>query len=308
MTKRSLERSPIPDPKARPLASNEQTVRANGVDLCVQTFGDPAGPAILLIHGAAASMLWWEDEFCARLAAGPRFVIRYDNRDTGRSVTYEPGAPSYTFRDLVEDSAGVLDAFGLGSAHIVGISMGGGIAHQLALGHPDRVESLTLISTSPGGPDLPPMSEEFLAHVREAVVPDWSDRTAVIDYIVDLMRASSGGSRPFDEVGARDLVSRDVDRAVNIESSMTNHSVFDAGDPLPEPPGEVCAPTLVIHGAEDPVFPLGHALALAKDIPGAQLLTLEQMGHELPRTVWDIVVPAILRHTSVGLEDDPRSE
>lgn len=280
-------------------ASEERIVRANGVDLCVQTFGEPAHPAILLIQGTGASMLWWEEEFCERLASGSRFVIRYDNRDTGRSVTYEPGAPGYTFLDLVDDAAGVLDAFGLGSAHIVGISMGGGLAHQLALDHPDRVETLTLISTSPGDPDLPPMSDEYLAHLQGAVAPDWSDRAAVTEFMVDHMRASAAGSRTFDDAGVRDLIRRDLDRAVNIASSA-NHSVLDFGDPSPEPPGELRVPTLVIHGTEDPVLPLAHAYAMEKEIPGAKVLTLERMGHELPRRVWAEVVPAIVRHTGNG--------
>jgi len=103
---------------------HDEIVHANGVDLCVETFGDPTDPAILLVMGSTASMDWWEDEFCARLAAGSRLVIRYDHRDTGRSVSYEPGAPPYTMRDLAADAVGLLDALDLASAHLVGMSMG----------------------------------------------------------------------------------------------------------------------------------------------------------------------------------------
>src|SRR5687768_11365616 len=113
--------------------TGQRIVRANGVELCIETFGDPAGPAILLIGGAASSMNWWEDEFCERLAAGHRFVIRYDLRDTGESVSYEPGAPQYTGADLVADAVGLLDTLEVGRAHVVGISMGGGIAQHMAL-------------------------------------------------------------------------------------------------------------------------------------------------------------------------------
>ena len=285
--------------------SQPRMVQTNGVDLCVQTFGDAASPAILLIGGAASSMDWWEDEFCERLASGPRFVIRYDLRDTGQSVSYEPGAPAYGHSDLVADAVGLLKALTIVRAHLVGISMGGGVSQRLALDHPDRVVSLTLISTSPGGPggpdnpDLPPMSDELASLFAEpAAEPDWSDRAAVIDYIVEGQRPFVG-SYPFDDEGLRALVGRVVDRTVNIASSMTNHWILDGGEPLRPRLGEITAPTLVIHGTEDPLFPFGHAEALAAEIPGSRLLPLEGVGHEMPpRPVWDQVVAAILTHTA----------
>src|SRR5215203_5779252 len=248
MTRSNRERLPTPDSEIRPTGSNERVVRAHGVDLCVQTFGDPADPAILLIHGAATSMLGWEDEFCERLAAGSRFVIRYDHRDTGRSVGYEPGAPPYTLRDLTADAIGLLDVFGLKSAHLVGRSMGGGIAMLAALDYPDRVASLTLVGTSPGGPDLPPMSEEFLAHIGGAGNPDWSDREAVIDHVIGMLRVFSGGSDHLDETTMRDLVGRDVDRTVSVASSQINHFAMDLGEPFRDRLGEIDVPTLVVHG------------------------------------------------------------
>ncbi len=201
-------------------------VHANGVPLCAETFGDPADPAILLIMGAASSMLWWEEEFCERLAAGRRFVIRYDHRDTGQSVTYEPGAPAYTFADLVDDAVGLLDAFSLPRGHLVGMSMGGAIAQLAALDQPDRVASLTLISTSPAGPgegDLPPMSDELRALYADAPgEPDWSDRDAVSDYFVAGARPLASEARPLDEPLWRSIARRDFDRSINI-ASMTNH-------------------------------------------------------------------------------------
>src|SRR5215207_8520717 len=144
--------------------SPTEIVRANGVDICVQIFGDPTDPVVLLIMGSSASMDWWEDEFCERLATGSRFVIRYDHRDTGESVSYDPGAPPYAFHDLVDDAVDLLDHFGVAGAHVVGMSMGGAIAQLMALDHPDRVDSLTLISTGPArpgpdDPDLPAMSD-----------------------------------------------------------------------------------------------------------------------------------------------------
>ena len=285
--------------------SRPKLVSANGVDLCVQTFGEASEPAILLIGGAESSMDWWEDEFCERLASGPRFVIRYDLRDTGQSVSYEPGAPGYDGFDLVADAVGVLDALRIARAHVVGISMGGGIGQHLALEHAGRVATLTLISTSPVGPrdadkpDLPQMSEELASRFAEpAPEPEWSDREAVIDYIVEGLRPYSG-SFPFDEEGQRALVERVVDRTVNVASSMKNHWIIDGGEPLRRTLGEVSVPTLVLHGTEDALFPFAHAEALAEEIPGARLLPLEGMGHEMPpRPLWNQVVGAILEHTA----------
>jgi pimeloyl-ACP methyl ester carboxylesterase len=293
--------------------STPRLVRANAVDLCVQTFGKVGDPAILLIGGAETSMDWWEDEFCELIAAGPRLVIRYDLRDTGQSVTYEPGAPGYDGSDLLADALGVLDALGIARAHLIGISMGGAMAQHLALEHPDRVATLTLISTSPIGargpdkPDLPPMSARLASHfAAPAPEPDWSDREAVIDYIVDGLRPYAG-SLPFDEAGQRALVERVVDRTINIASSMKNHWIIAPGEPVRGRLDELNVQTLVIHGTEDPLFPYGHAEALADEIPGARLLPLEGGGHELPaRPFWHRVVAAILDHTAEPEREEAR--
>jgi pimeloyl-ACP methyl ester carboxylesterase len=282
---------------------HDRVVRANGVDVCLETFGDPGDPAILLIMGSTASMDWWEDEFCERLAAGPRFVIRYDHRDTGRSVSYEPGAPPYGLRDLEADAVGLLDAVGVVRAHLVGMSMGGGIAQLVALDHPDRVASLTLIATAPAAPgpddpDLPQMPEATRAKFAAAAEPEWSDREAVIDYIVYLERVCASGSRSFDEAAMREVAVRALDRTDSIASFMTNHGVIDEGERWRERLGELHVPTLVVHGTEDPVLPYANGVALAREIPGAELLTLEPTGHELPRATWDVVVPALLQPTS----------
>jgi pimeloyl-ACP methyl ester carboxylesterase len=304
MIGKSGTRPPTSDVTGRSFASPETMVEANGVDLCVQSFGDPAHPALLLIHGATTSMHGWEDEFCARLASGERFVIRYDHRDTGRSVSYPPGEPGYALRDLAEDAVALLDVFALGSAHLVGRSMGGGLAMLAALEHPDRVASLTLIGTSPGGDDLPPMSPEFLAFIGEEG-PDWCDREAVVEHVMRFLRIASGGSGHLDEAVMRDRISREIDRTRNVASSQINHFAMEVGEPIRDRLGEIRAPTLVIHGDRDPLFPLGHALALVNEIPGARLLTLEGTGHELPRATWDIAVPAIIQHTS-GTDGTPK--
>ena len=282
-------------------AAVKRLVQANGVDLCAETFGDRTEPAILLVMGSSASMDWWEDEFCERLAAGSRFVLRYDHRDTGGSVSYEPGAPPYTLRDLVDDAVGLLDALDLAAAHLVGMSMGGGIVQLAALDHPGRVLSITLISTSPAGPgpddpELPGMSEEALARFPSEQ-PDYSDRAAAVDHVVGLARASAG-SRPFDESAVREVAGRAFDRTANFASTMRNHDIIVGGvERWRERLAGLKTPTLVIHGTEDPVLPHPHGVALAQAIPGAELLSLEGAGHELPASVWDAVVPAILAHT-----------
>jgi pimeloyl-ACP methyl ester carboxylesterase len=273
-------------------------IEANGVELCTEAFGNPADSPILLIMGIGASMLWWEEGFCRMLADAGRFVIRYDHRDTGRSVSYEPGRPEYTGADLTADAAGVLDGFGISAAHLVGVSAGGGIAQEVALDSADRVLSLTLISTSPatrGDRDLPPPTPAFSRFVAAAEA-DWSNPSSVIDYLVAYWRILTGGERPFNEGRLRELVRRDVERARDF-AAVQNHDLMSHGEGSPRPLSSITAPTLVIHGTADPMFPLEHGRALAEEIPGARLLTLEGAGHGVDRVDWDAIVAAILEHT-----------
>src|SRR6188508_1184699 len=206
-------------------------IEANGVELCTESFGRPADPPVLLIMGVGASMLWWEEGFCRLLAEGDRFVIRYDHRDTGRSVTYEPGRPRYAGSDLVADAVGVLDGYGLVAAHVVGVSAGGAFAQLLALGFPDRVLSLVLISTSPATPGergLLSAMDRYQQFVTSATV-DWSDERSVIEYLVGYARVLAGAARPFDEAAMQELVRRDVERAHNIAASE-NHGLAAEGE------------------------------------------------------------------------------
>ena len=274
-------------------------VEANGVELCTETFGDPADPPILLIMGIGGSMLWWEEGFCRQLAGRGRFVIRYDHRDTGRSVTYEPGRPAYTGADLVADAAGLLDAYGIPAAHVVGVSAGGAFAQLLALGFPAHALSLVLISTSPALPldrELPPADERYAQFLATAEV-DWSKRESVIRYLVDYGRLLAGGKRAFDEAAVTELVRRDVERARDIAASE-NHGLIADGEPPQTPVSSIAVPTLVIHGSADPLFPLEHGQALAAEIPAARLLTLEGAGHGVDRSDWEDIVGAIGGHTA----------
>jgi pimeloyl-ACP methyl ester carboxylesterase len=249
--------------------------------------------------GIGASMLWWDEGFCRMLAEGGRFVIRYDHRDTGRSVTYEPGRPEYTAADLVADAAGVLDAYDIPAAHVVGVSAGGAFAQLLALEFPDRVLSLVLVSTSPATPGergLPASNERYRRFVATAEV-DWSDAGSVIEYLVGYARTLAGGERPFDEAAARELVRHDVERATNIAASE-NHGAIAGGAAPAEPLSSIAVPTLVIHGTADPMFPPEHGRALADEIPTARLLTLAGAGHGVDRADWETIVHTIIEHTA----------
>jgi pimeloyl-ACP methyl ester carboxylesterase len=280
---------------------SERMIEANGVELCAEAFGDAADPPILLIMGMGGSMLWWEADFCRMLARGGRFVIRYDHRDTGRSVTYEPGHPQYTGADLVADAVGVLDAYGIAAAHVVGVSAGGAFAQLLALGFPDRVLSLILISTSPATPgerSLPSATERFNRFLASAEV-DWSDQRSAIEYLVAYERILAGGMRPFDDAAWHELVRRDVERARDIAASQ-NHNMIPEGDVPSEPISSIAVPTLVIHGTADPMFPLAHGQALAEEIPGARLLILEGAGHGVDRADWSTIARTMLAHTAVA--------
>ena len=277
----------------------ERMIEANGVELCTESFGDPADSPVLLVMGLGGSMLCWEEGFCRILAGGGRFVIRYDHRDTGRSVTYKPGCPGYTGADLVGDAAGVLDAYGVSAAHVVGVSAGGAFAQLLALEFAERVLSLVLISTSPATPgdrDLPPPIDEFGQFVSTADV-DWSDRESMIEYLVAYSRLLAGGRRPFDEAAMRELVRRDVKRARDFGATR-NHDLLPEGESSSKPLCSVKVPTLVIHGTADPMFPIEHGEALAGEILGARLLRLEDAGHGVDRADWAAIGRGILEHTA----------
>ncbi|GAA3998053.1 MULTISPECIES: alpha/beta fold hydrolase [Streptomyces] len=274
----------------------EQLLKINGTELCVETFGDRATPPIMLVAGSAASMLWWDAELCEQIAARGRFVVRYDHRDTGRSACYPPGQPAYSFTDLTLDVLGIQDVLGIERAHVVCQSMFGGIGLMLGVDHPDRVASLTFVSSSTGADDLPPPSSD-LAMPAE---PDSSDAAAVVEYVVAGSRAYAGGSPHFDEAAVRALVERDVARARNYASTLVNHYAIEFDGPARGGFGDITAPTLVVHGDHDPLLPLPHGEALRDAIPGAELLVLKGAGHDLPRPVWDDFVSALARHTEGG--------
>ncbi|MFI7060210.1 alpha/beta fold hydrolase [Kribbella sp. NPDC050124] len=273
-------------------------VEVNGVELCVETFGDPADPPVLLI---GITMESWPDELCAALAG--RYVVRYDLRDTGQSTYVDPDKPTYTLRDLVTDASELLTALELGRAHVAGLGVGGFVAQLLALDHPDQVASLTLVSTRPVAPgrvdrDLPDHDPEVMKQLFGRPQPDWTDRDSVIDYMTG-SAALLGGSAGFDEQDARATAGQIFDRSRRTaKAQRASHlgTAFAAIDCRPRWRNrlpEITAPTLVIHGDEDPFFPHGNGKAVATEIPSATLLTLPGTGAGLPRPTWPTVGEAL---------------
>jgi pimeloyl-ACP methyl ester carboxylesterase len=267
-----------------------ETLPVNGIDLCIETFGEPTDPAVLLIAGGASSMDWWEDEFCRRLAAGGRHVIRYDHRDTGRSTSFPAGSPPYSGVDLAHDALGVLDALAVHKAHLVGLCLGGALAQRIALERPHRVLTLTLMATSPGS----------VAADRAETGSDWSNRRAAVNRIVATTR-ELGGPFTADEPHLRRLAERVFDRTHDMAASQTNHWCCPDGPAFRERLGSIAAPTLILHGTLDTVFPAAHAQALADEIPDARLIWLDGVGHEFPpMAVWSLVIDEILEQSTRG--------
>ena len=275
------------------------------IELCVEDFGDPQHPTILLVGGAAASMDWWEPDFCTRLADGGRHVVRYDHRDTGESTTGEPGKPAYGGWQLGRDCQGLIEGLGGGPVHLVGVSMGGGISQLIALRHPELVRTLTLADTSAVGgidADLPGPSESLNeSFANPPADPDWSDPDSYADWVV-------AGQRPYvGSIGLDEPCLRAIARQIHARShdpaAANNHWIVVSDDEEEDESGpldvrRITAPTLVLHGTDDPLFPLPHGRALAEAIPGATFVEMPGVGHEVPPPqVWDVVVPALLEHT-----------
>ena len=288
----------------------ERMIEANGIDICTDSFGDPADNCILLVMGAGSSMLLWDVDFCQRLADGGRFVIRYDNRDTGKTTSCPPGEPNYTLDDMAADGVAVLDAYGIDKAHIAGASMGGMITQVIALNHPERVLTLTPIMSTPNAnatleamdgessnAPLSPPTAKVLAAIASSVQLDYSDRDAVVANRIEMFRVLAGSGYPDDGTPVA-VYAEEVDRAISFASSLNHGPAIAQSPSWHDRLDQLDVPTLVIHGDEDPILPYDHGQALHAAIQGSSLLTLKGVGHELPRGTWDKVVPAILEHTS----------
>lgn len=251
----------------------------------------------------------WPAAWCARLASGGRYVVRYDHRDTGASTTDPPGRPSYDGGALERDAAGLVRALDLAPAHLVGLFMGGGLAQTVALRRPGLVSGLTLVATSAVGGigGLPgPTTARQQRFAEPPPDPDWSDRAAVIDWLVELERGFAG-TLGLDEDEFRAGAASAFDRSRDIRSAGNHWQAMECDDEADDEVSsgealdvhDIAVPTLVVHGTHDPLFPLPQGEALATAVPGARLLTVEGMGHQVPpRSAWDTVVPEVLALTS----------
>ncbi|MGD6959502.1 alpha/beta fold hydrolase [Rossellomorea aquimaris] len=278
---------------------SEQILKINNVEICTESFGNPKDPAVLLIMGAMSSLDWWDEDFCLHIADQGRFVIRYDHRDLGRSTIYEPGTSNYTITDMADDAVGVLDAYSIAQAHIVGMSLGGMIGQILALRYPERIFTLTLIASSVFGTEmekLPPMDQSILDHHAKSASIDWSNREAVIPYLADGWKTLAG-SKPFEQERIYRLAEREADRAKQL-SSRFNHAMLQGGGEYYDRMGEISVPVLIIHGTEDPALPYEHGLALMKSIPHAELVTLDGSGHEIHSEDWNQIIDSVINHSS----------
>jgi len=281
------------------MPTDERMFMINGAACCVEVQGGADDPTVLLV---GSSMLSWPDELCERLVAGGRRVIRYDVRDAGRSQSYPPGEPGYALADLVEDAVGVLDATATQRAHVAAMSTGGWIAQLLALNHPERLATLTLIGSRPNPPgpvdnDLPGHDQVLMEAIINTPEPDWSDERAVVDFLVLQARRLAGAGR-FDEASARTHAEAEVARTTDVKSATTNIAFADHGPRWRERLNHITAPTLVLHGEDDPFFPIGNGAALAAEIPDARLVRLNRVGHRLPSRAVPTIADELLAHTA----------
>ncbi|MFF3002162.1 alpha/beta fold hydrolase [Kitasatospora sp. NPDC057940] len=294
-------------------AGAELIVESGELRLWTERVGNPNDPAVLLVMGTAAPGIGWPDELVDVLVAGGRQVIRYDHRDTGRSTCLDFATHPYTLADMAADATAVLDGHGVAAAHIVGASLGGAIGQWLAVHRPERVLTLTAMMTGPmghsAGPawaramagqapdpgDLPPPTARLLTHLAQRAALPQGTRDEYVTANLETWRVLNGDVLPFDEPAARRFVEASFDRTGNHGAAL-NHDL--AGRHMTEdrlaPLSSIKAPTLVMHGTEDPLRPLPHGPALADEIPHSRFQPIPGMGHTLfspglPRQIGEII-------------------
>ncbi|MFF0550178.1 alpha/beta fold hydrolase [Streptomyces sp. NPDC004311] len=268
-----------------------------GIEVAYERLGDPLAPPVLLVMGIGAQMIGWPDGFCAELVGRGLQVIRFDNRDTGLSTHFRDAPPpdfvaalggdtssaAYTLSDMAADCVGLLDALGLDGAHVVGASLGGAIAQTAAIEHPGRVRSLTSVMSTTGDPVVGRARPDALLAFGG---PSPANREEVIARTVRIGRALDASAFPFDEAAAADRAGRSYDRDHD-PVGVTRQAVASlaSGDRTARL-RELAVPTLVIHGADDPMCEVSGGRATAEAIAGADLVVIDGMGHGLPEALW----------------------
>ncbi|MCW2985738.1 MAG: alpha/beta fold hydrolase [Conexibacter sp.] len=279
----------------------------NGITLCYETFGDPSAPPVLLIMGLGTQMIAWDTRFCEDLADRGFFVVRFDNRDTGRSTRLD-GAPvpklreialrriarpAYKLADLALDTVGLMDVLEIERAHVVGVSMGGMIAQTVAARHPGRVRSLTSIMSNTGGRFS---GQPALKTYPVLLGKSPADREAFIEHGAKTWGIIGSPGFERDELELREMIALSFDRGASPAGTARQlGAIIASGDRRRELRG-VQAPTLVIHGEADKLVSPSGGRATAKAIDGARLITIPGMGHDLPKDAWPQIIGAIAEH------------
>ncbi len=285
----------------------EQMIDIGPLELCYETFGDPGDPAVLLVMGLGTQMLAWREQFCERIAAAGFFVVRYDNRDVGRSThfsdqrppsvvelaTRRPRNPAYTLDDMADDAAGLLDALGIDAAHVVGASMGGMIAQMLAARHPDKVRSLVSIMSTTGAGRVGQPALKVLPFLLK---PPAKERDEAIERIVALFGVVGSPGFERDVAATRELAGASFDRSSDRSGAGRQLAAILASGNRERALRSITTPTLVIHGTEDKMVSPSGGRATCKAIPGARLELIRGMGHDLPPGAWDQVIGLITGH------------
>ena len=277
-----------------------------GITLCYETFGDPADPPVVLVMGLATQMIAWHEEFCEQLADRGFYVVRFDNRDIGRSthLDFRPptlrqmlrrrvGPEQYSLSDMAEDTAGLIRALEIAPAHVVGASMGGMIGQVLAAEHPELVRSLTSIMSTTGSRWH---GQPALSVYKYLLRPPPRDREGYIERAAEVFGLVGSTGFPRDESYIRERAGRSYDRGYDVRAGGRQLGAIAASADRTEQLRTIRAPTLVIHGTVDKMIKPSGGRATAKAIPGARLLEIEGMGHDLPRGVWPRILDAISEH------------
>ncbi len=283
----------------------EAIAHANGIDLAYEDFGDPADPTLLLIMGLGAQMLAWDEGFCELLVDRGFRVVRFDNRDVGRSTKIEGGprvdvmaaiagdlgSVAYTLDDMADDAAGLLDYLGVGAAHVVGASQGGMIGQTLAIRRPERVLSLASIMSTTGDPAVGQPHPEALPAL---LTRPPEDRAGFVEYVVRAWRVIGSPGFDPDEDALRALAGAIFDRGIHPDGTARQLVAILASGDRTGALRRVRVPTVVIHGTDDPLIDVSGGKATAAAIPDAELVLIEGMGHDLPRELWPRFVDLIV--------------